>query len=189
MQAKQLSCLYRHPTAAAAVSFPLIALQVPSPPPQLIIPTPSHLSSHRAVYIPPAALRVLNTPPHSPTLQHQHHGNWTHRSAKPSPNLPPRPPSPESSGADERGREKERLHLHTGAALPCIASLHGLGARTTIWLSEALLEKELLIERNEREKEEDRDRARSEETAIYKPRHTSLDWGILDIAADLIASL
>lgn len=79
MQAKQLSCLYRHPTAAAAVSFPLIALQVPSPPPQLIIPPPSHLSSHRAVYIPPAALvRLGSTPLARPSASKPTRGFSTH---------------------------------------------------------------------------------------------------------------
>jgi len=61
---------------------------------------------------------------------------------------------------------------------------HGLGARTTIWLSEALLEKELVIERDECERDEDRERR--EETAILIPPHTRRDWITLDITADLI---
>ena len=206
MQAKQLPCLYRHPPPeTSTLPFALVAFVLTGT--ATILPTTASLVPPRRLCVAPdalvsvrlgatgSALRHLNLlegsqpPPHPPTRQHQHHGNWTIGALTRLPICRLDSPSPESSVADERGREKERLHLHTGAALPCIASLHGLGARTTIWLSEALLEKELLIERNEREKEEDSDRARSEETAIHKPRHTSLDWGILDIAADLIASL
>jgi len=91
-----------------------------------------------------------------------------------------------SSGADERGRENERDFAFTPVLLLCPAlhRSHGLGARTTIWLSEALLEKELVIERDECERDEDRERR--EETAILIPPHTRRDWITLDITADLI---
>jgi hypothetical protein len=61
-----------------------------------------------------SALRHLNLlegsqpPPHSPTLHHQHHGNWTIGALSRLPICRLDSPSPESSRANDRGRARKR---------------------------------------------------------------------------------
>jgi hypothetical protein len=115
-------------TAAAAFTLSVESL----PCPRLVSPRSSS-SHHRitrptqlSLCVPPdalvsarlgatgSALRHLNLlegsqpPPHSPTLHHQHHGNWTIGALSRLPICRLDSPSPESSRANDRGRARKR---------------------------------------------------------------------------------